>query len=212
MNEQVVLAMVMFIGGLCWAGAVAMVLHRAQAQGRRQDLALWLPLTCLLGPLAAIVYLTEFMMRLKARIPPATPISRVAGSTAVLRSSAPLAPTTRLGSGVFLYIRYGEDACHAIELPLQGDLVIRRGAADEKSSDSCLILHDPSVSRTQHCRVIRGDQMELEDTSSNGTIVDGKVVRGTSVRIKVGSILRVGKTTLVVVSEQQIKQTRPIKP
>lgn len=211
MIEMPVLLAVL-VGALGWIASMIAVVRAAKLCARpRRDLWLWIPLTLLLGPLAALVYLTEIRIsggvRTAPRHVPASP------PTAVLQTSArQLPPTTRLGSGIFLYVRYGSCAHQAFELPFRGELVVRRGFPGESSLPGVLALDDPAISRRMHCRVIKGEHIELEDASSNGTLVDGHLVQGGRVRLKVGSIVRVGSTTLVVMSRQQVAPTTILTP
>lgn len=95
-----------------------------------------------------------------------------------------------------------ESEVHVLELA-DGDQRVRKhvvgplGLKIGRASPADLILSDPRVSRT-HCLVeIKDDELEVSDlNSTNGTYVDNERVEKT-MRIPVGSELRVGKSRLI---------------
>jgi two-component system, cell cycle response regulator len=73
----------------------------------------------------------------------------------------------------------------------RGELVVGRGEGSD------LVLNDQGLSR-RHCRIIRqGDTMFIEDLdSSNGTFVDGQLVRG-QVPLPEGARIHLGRHTVL---------------
>ncbi len=69
-----------------------------------------------------------------------------------------------------------------------------------------LVLNDPGLSR-RHCRILKvaepeGERLYIEDLeSSNGTFVDGEIVRGRC-RLQEGSRIHLGRHTVLSVSRQ----------
>lgn len=208
MNEHTLSAFVLGAGAVCWVGSLIMIIFYARSQRRYHDLWSWLPSTLMFGPFAAFAYARKLNTRSSTRPLPARAGLLATPTTRLPLPKPPLAPTAPLGSGLYLYVRYGVDATQAVEIPMHSELIVRRGAPDDTSTTGTLVLHDATVSRNQHCRVIKGSQIELEDTSRNGTIVDGQLIRNGRVVLKVGSIIRVGKTTLVVMTHYQPPTSR----
>ena len=73
----------------------------------------------------------------------------------------------------------------------RGELVVGRGEGSD------LVLNDQGLSR-RHCRILRqGDTMFIEDLdSSNGTFVDGQLVRG-QVPLPEGARIHLGRHTML---------------
>lgn len=175
----------------------------------------WLSLTALLGPIVWPVYWLDRHASQPIRSS-ATPqfvwpdgypqrrnvLPRHKGGT------LPALPPTRMpGSGNYLVVRVGMDCGEQIALPACGAIVVRRGANRECSTTDTLVLHDPSVTRKLHCQVtLQSGQCRLEDHSTYGTIVDGKRIHRGSVALRLGSVIRVGSTTLVFLRQQDLQK------
>ncbi len=70
--------------------------------------------------------------------------------------------------------------------------IIRYGSSS--TNDVC--INDIYVSRN-HCQIIKdGGNIQLVDTSKNGTYVNGTWVHGSSIRLNPTDIVRIGNTTL----------------
>ena len=69
-----------------------------------------------------------------------------------------------------------------------------------------LVLDDPSVSRHHAGLLIRSGAVELRDTSSNGTFVNGAPVART--RLSAGDLIRIGDFTIRVVAWEEEDEYR----
>ena len=135
-------------------------------------------------------------------------VTFVQGAASAQQPGQPLPTTSPLGSGFFLYVSIGAEATRCVEIPFRGSVSIRRGHTTERPAQHELILQDPAVSRSLHCTVTRvGRKLMLEDRSKNGTIVDGQHYLQQRAELRVNSIIRVGKTSIRVQAEGQVRPT-----
>lgn len=177
--------------------AIISVVCLAHSSGKRAALAWWLPLTLVLGPLAALIWLVRLQPRTFLPEP-----ARPGISTAATRSpfeDGP--PTTPLQSGIYLLVADGcdQDRLRSSEVPSSGSLIVRRARRHERSIAQMLLLHDSGVSRHCHCRLrLAGSAIEVADSSRNGTFVDNMHICQSTATVAIGSEIRVGTTTLVL--------------
>ena len=190
-----------------WLLALVWVIQDAIISFPRSTLLGWAALTLLLGPFAIPFYLSERMTRRAemnklghGRTAFPAPESRRPFRGAGMRRFEELSTP---GSGIFAVVRRplgkGANAQQSIEIPASGTLVIRRAVPGESSRAGVLVLHDDAVSRQEHCRLmLRDGVLVLEDHSRWGTTVDGKRVRGGTVEVSPGSVIKIGKSVVVL--------------
>lgn len=176
----------------------------------------WIPLTLLFGPLAAGAFVLRWnkqqkqIRQINQRFLTPQPRLPSLPQSALQAELLPL-KTRPVSTGLYLLVRQGamQDAHRSCEIPLSGMLVIRRtGKSNERGGVGELVLHDSAVSRGQHCFVmLEGDSLVLEDTSSNGTIVDDQLVLHDRIRLQVGSHIQVGSSSLVLCDEREVFPT-----
>ena len=190
-------------GAVVWLLALAWVVQDAVASFPRSTVLWWAALALLLGPFAIPFYLSERMARRaelnklghgKAAFP--VPEGRRPFRAGGQRSFEPVALP---GSGVFVSVLDGVDAGQRVEIPAQGALIVRRGTSAERAHAGVLVLHDNAATRHEHCRLrLEHGRVILEDRSRWGTLIDGTRVHGKSVEVSPGSIIQIGKTSIVL--------------
>jgi hypothetical protein len=205
-TTQAVLAVLLT---LIWGVSLGVLFYATHVQRVRWGLMLWIPMVLLLGPVGLLIYqygrrsTTRHSARQAHRINSVRPTLHYGK-----QPGQPLPTTSPLGSGFFLYVSIGQEATRCVEIPFRGSVSIRRGHATERPAPHELILQDPAVSRSLHCTVTRvGRKLMLEDRSKNGTIVDGQHYLQQRAELRINSIIRVGKTSIRVQAEGQVRPT-----
>jgi pilus assembly protein CpaF len=86
------------------------------------------------------------------------------------------------------------DGCAMVLWPIRDseDVTIGRAA------DCTIVLDDELVSRRHALLRLHGDQLHVQDTSTNGTLADGVVLKGEAHRIALGRPVMIGQSRLVV--------------
>lgn len=205
---------IMSVIGLCWLLAFVGVAYDICAT-RRWLWLWWLLPTLLFGPIGAtaFVWRWERTRRYKRRkVAPIVSIDDKQPTQFANEESIGL-QTIPAGTGLFLLVRQGamQDAYHSHEVPLRQPLVVRRAVSAEDRATPCeLVLHDRAVSRKQHCRISRTvDGVLIEDTSTNGTLVDDRHILHSSVTLAIGSTIQIGTTELQLCDDRQVFPTAP---
>lgn len=103
-----------------------------------------------------------------------------------------MAPTTRQLRAVLVEYRGPDDLgrCH----------FLRDGRNAIGRDEECEVrLDEPSVSKAHAFIYLDGDGMRVVDNSQNGTVVDGKTIRGGEMSLVYGSKLDIGGARYVFV-------------
>ena len=92
----------------------------------------------------------------------------------------------------FLIVRTG-DRLTFLELQDPGEWVVGRGA------DAGVVVDDPQVSRRHATIQLQSDVLSITDLGSrNGTIINGRALRGETARIATGDTIEIGACQLIV--------------
>jgi two-component system, cell cycle response regulator len=115
--------------------------------------------------------------------------------TDVFETAAPSSGGLRFERQFILTVLAGPQMGLAHEI-VGSSLVLGRG------EDCAMVLNDPGLSR-RHCRIIKeGEQLFIEDLdSSNGTFVDGEIVRGRR-PLAEGARIHLGRHTVLSLTRQ----------
>jgi hypothetical protein len=202
---------------LCWLLATIGVACDIVLARRWKALG-WIPLTLVFGPLAAGAFVMRWnkqqkqIRRINRRFLEPQPRLPALAHT-LPQDQDELVPfkTRPASTGLYLLVRQGamQDAHRSYEIPLSGMLVVRRASkTNERGGLGELVLHDRAVSRGQHCfLMLEGGNLVLEDTSSNGTIVNDQLVLHDRVALQIGTIIQVGSSSLLLCDEREIFPT-----